>query len=70
MKDMGLLHYFLGLEIWKQDGELFFSQGKYAKEIQSNFHMESCKPMEAPFSGKWRKEDATSNDVVDATFYR
>ena len=29
MKDMGLLHYFLGLEIWQRDGELFVSQGKY-----------------------------------------
>jgi hypothetical protein len=25
MKDLGLLHYFLGLEIWQRDGELFFS---------------------------------------------
>ena len=31
MKDMGLLHYFPGLEIWQRDGELFVSQGKYAK---------------------------------------
>ena len=26
MKDLGLLHYFLGLEIWQQEGELFVSQ--------------------------------------------
>ena len=25
MKDMGLLHYFLGLEIWQREGELFVS---------------------------------------------
>jgi hypothetical protein len=31
MKDMGLMHYFLGLEVWQGDGELFVSQGKYAK---------------------------------------
>ena len=31
MMDMGLLHYFLGLEIWQQDGEKFVSQSKYAK---------------------------------------
>ena len=37
MKDLGLLHYFLGLEIWQQEGELFVSQGKYAKEILENF---------------------------------
>ena len=70
MKDMGLLHYFLGLEIWQRDGELFVSQGKYAKEILRKFHMESCKPMETPLAGNWRKEDATSGEVVDATVYR
>ena len=45
-KDMGLLQYFLGLEIWQQDGEIFVSQGKYEREILGKFHMESCKPME------------------------
>ena len=30
IKDMGLMHYFLGLEVRKGKGELFFSQGKYA----------------------------------------
>ena len=61
MKDMGLLHYFLGLEIWQQEGELFVSQGKYAWEILGKFHMEDCKPMDTPLPGNWRKEDATSD---------
>ena len=39
MKDLGLLHYFLGLEIWQREGELFVSQGKYAREILEKFHM-------------------------------
>ena len=51
MKDMGLLHYFLGLEIWKRDGELFLSQCKYSKEIMRKFHMEDNKPMETPLAG-------------------
>ena len=25
MKDMGLMHYFLGLEVWQKDGEVFVS---------------------------------------------
>jgi hypothetical protein len=70
MKDLGLLHYFLGLEIWQRDGELFVSQGKYTREILGKFQMESCKPMDTPLLGNWRKEDATFGEVVDATIYR
>eukprot|EP00253_Pinus_taeda_P009394 PITA_09394 len=51
MKDMGLMHYFLGMEVWQGDGEIFISQGNYANEILRRFHMESSKPMEAPLDG-------------------
>jgi hypothetical protein len=51
MKDLGLLRYFLGLEIWQRDGELFVSQGKYAREILGKFHMEGCKPIDTPLPG-------------------
>eukprot|EP00253_Pinus_taeda_P019684 PITA_19684 len=70
MKDIGLMHYFLGLEVWKGDGELFVSKGKYENEILQNFYMESCKPMETPLATNWRKEDVTSGEEVDATIYR
>ena len=70
MNDVGLLHYFLGLEIWQQEGELFVSQGKYAQEILGKFHMKESKPMDTPLSGNLRKEDATSAKVVDAIVYR
>jgi hypothetical protein len=66
IKDMDFLH-FLGLEIWQQDGEIFVSQGKYAREILGKFHMEGCK--DTPLPGNWKKEDATSGEVVDATVY-
>lgn len=51
MKEMGFMHYLLGLEVWKGDGELFVSQSKYANEILQRFHMERCKPMETPLAG-------------------
>ena len=69
MKDLGLLHYFLGLEIWQREGELLVSLGNYAWEILGEFHMEDCKPMDTPLPRNWRKEDATSAEVVDATVY-
>eukprot|EP00253_Pinus_taeda_P010084 PITA_10084 len=70
MKDLGLLHYFLGLEIWQRSGGLFVSQGKYSREILENFNMHGCKPDDTPLPGGWRKEDATLGEEVDATVYR
>eukprot|EP00253_Pinus_taeda_P011898 PITA_11898 len=58
-----------GMEVWQRDGGVFVSQGKYANEILGRFHMEMCKPMETPLAGNWRKEDATSGEVVAATVY-
>eukprot|EP00253_Pinus_taeda_P034876 PITA_34876 len=60
MKDLRLIHYFLGMEVWQGDGELFVSQGNYANMILKKFHMERSKPMETPLLGNWREEDATS----------
>eukprot|EP00253_Pinus_taeda_P036377 PITA_36377 len=48
MKDLGLLHYFLGLEIWHRSDGLFVSQGKYAREILEKFNMHGCKPVDTP----------------------
>ena len=70
MKDMGLMHYFLGMEVWQGDGELFVSQGKYSNDILRRFCMESRKSMETHLEGNWRKEDATLGEVVEAIFYR
>ena len=70
MKDLGHMHYFMGMEVWQGDGELFVSQGKYANEILKRFQMESSKPMETPLAGNSRKEDVTFAEVVEAIIYR
>ena len=70
MKDMGLIHYFLGLEVWKGDGELFVSKGNYSNEIIQRFQMDSCKPMEIPLVTNSRKEDATPSEEADAIVYQ
>ena len=33
MKDLGLMHYFLGLEVQKRLGKVFLIQGKYVVKI-------------------------------------
>ena len=33
MKDLGMMHYFLGIEVWQRTDEIFLSHGKYTVEI-------------------------------------
>jgi hypothetical protein len=48
MKDLGMMHYFLGLEVWQKPDEIFLSQRKYAVEILKRFEMMDCKSMHTP----------------------
>jgi hypothetical protein len=43
LKDLGQLHYFLGIEVKQQDGELHLSQMKYASDILRHADMQNCK---------------------------
>jgi hypothetical protein len=70
MKDIGLMHYFLGMEVWQEDGHVFLGQGKYAADILSRFQMEDCRPMSTPMVTNWRKLSASESELVDATRYR
>jgi hypothetical protein len=45
MKDLGMMHYFLGLEVWQRLSDIFFNQGKYIVEILKRFRMMDCKAM-------------------------
>jgi hypothetical protein len=42
MKDLGELHYCLGLEVWRNVGQTFVSQGKYVIEVLKRFKIDHC----------------------------
>jgi hypothetical protein len=68
MKDMGMMHYFLGLEV-KPD-EIFLNQGKYTVKILKRFKMMDCKAMPTPMVTNLKLLSDTSSKTVDATMYR
>ena len=39
MKDLGMMHYFLGMEVWQSSDGIFLGQGKYAIDILKKFGM-------------------------------
>jgi hypothetical protein len=48
MKDLGPMHYLLGLEFCQSPEKIFLNQGKYAIEILNKFDMLECKSMATP----------------------
>eukprot|EP00253_Pinus_taeda_P023475 PITA_23475 len=72
MKDLGLINYFLGLEVWQKPGEIFLSQGKYVVKVLERFSMVDCKPVTTPMELDFKKLSSSVVGPVlrNATEYR
>ena len=72
MKDLGIMHYFLGLEVWQRSDEIFLSQGKYTIDVLWRFGMMDCKSMATPMVSSLKKlhETDSSIDPVDSMMYK
>jgi hypothetical protein len=70
MKDLGLMHYLLGLEVWQSAERIFLNQGKYAVEILKRFDMLECKSMNTPMETKLKLLVDTLSELIDAMLYR
>lgn len=70
MKDLGLTHYFLGLEVFQDDSQFFVSQIKYANDLLHKFGLENCTTVATPIAHgeSLSKEDGVAR--VDVHTYR
>ncbi|KAK9757157.1 hypothetical protein RND81_01G144300 [Saponaria officinalis] len=70
MTDLGLMNYFLGLEVKQTLEDIFISQRKYADAILKRFKMDKCKVMTTPLAvnEKLFKEDEA--EKADYSTYR
>jgi histone deacetylase 1/2 len=72
LKDLGDLHYFLGIEVKRNADGLILSQEKYARDIIKRTSMSNCKPVNTPLPSteKISIEDGDSLGSEDSTNYR
>ena len=70
MKDLDLMHCFLGMEVWQIADEISLGEGKYAVEILKRFGMMDCKAMTSPMASNLKLLSDASLDLVAATMYR
>ena len=70
IKDLGDLHYFLGIQITPSPHGLLPSQSKYASDILHRFHMESAKPTKTPCCPSTRLVPSDGVPLLNPTEYR
>jgi hypothetical protein len=70
MKDLGMIHYFLGLEVWQRSDGIFLNQGKYVVEILKRFEMLDRKGMVTSMVSNLKLLPDTTSKIVDSTLYR
>ena len=69
MKDLGMMHYFLGMEVWQNADGISLGQGKYTVEILNRFMMMDCKAMATPMALNLKLLSVASSKMVDAMMY-
>jgi hypothetical protein len=71
MKDLGMMHYFLGVEVWQRTNDIFPSQGKYTVDILKKFGMTNCKSIPTPMvmDLKQMNDASTDSGEIDPHLY-
>jgi len=72
LKDLGELHYFLGIEVHKTNGGILLTQEKYTSDLLKRDGMADCKSVNTPLSTseKLSLYEGTPLGAQDTTRYR
>jgi len=70
MKDLGELHYFLGIEVTQSPKGIWLLQKQYALNKLSEYGMTGCKPISIPLEQNVKLSADVGDLVEDTTMYR
>nr|XP_020153304.1 uncharacterized mitochondrial protein AtMg00810-like [Aegilops tauschii subsp. strangulata] len=70
IKDLGPLHYSLGIEVVRRADGFFLHQQQYAQDLLERAGMLNCKPVPTPIDTKAKVSALDGSPAPDAAFYR
>jgi hypothetical protein len=70
MSDLGLLHYYLGIEVNQRPRGISLSQGAYALKIVEKCGLADCNPRQTPLENRLKLSKQSSEAPVDKTLFR
>jgi hypothetical protein len=70
MSDLGLLHYYLSIELKQSASVISLSQGAYAMKLLERCGLARCNPYQMPMEARLKLSKQSTQLVVDATTYQ
>nr|GEY24413.1 ribonuclease H-like domain, reverse transcriptase, RNA-dependent DNA polymerase [Tanacetum cinerariifolium] len=70
MSDLGLLAYYLGIEVTQTNGDISIKQSSYANKILKEAGMLDCNETLIPMDPGTRQTKVTEGTIVNSTEYR
>ncbi|KAJ7954712.1 Retrovirus-related Pol polyprotein from transposon TNT 1-94 [Quillaja saponaria] len=70
MSDLGMMHYFLGIEVVQSSAGIFISQKKYIRDVLHRFQMANCNSVNTPTEFGLKLSKDFGGKKVDNTFYK
>lgn len=70
MSDLGLLTYYLGMEVRQDVNEITICQKAYASKIVEKCNMANCNPTDTPMEQRMKLSSVVKGTEVDVTRYR
>jgi hypothetical protein len=70
MSDLGLLHYYLGIEVKQSTSHILLSQGAYAMKILERSGMKGCNLCHVPMEACLKLSKQSTQPLVDVTAYQ
>ncbi|XP_051130236.1 uncharacterized mitochondrial protein AtMg00810-like [Andrographis paniculata] len=70
ISDLGMLSYFLGLEVKQAEDRIFLSQNKYANDLLLKFGMHNCKAAATPMNTNEKLQLENGTKATDPSYFR
>ena len=70
MSDLGLLSYYLGIEVCQNSQGITLNQSAYAKKVLDKCGMKDCNPSQIPMEPRLKLSKESTSPPVDTTLYR
>ncbi|CAI8619363.1 unnamed protein product, partial [Vicia faba] len=70
ISDLGMMHYFLGIEAVQSNAEIFLCQKKYVLDVLDRFQMKHCNVVNTPVEVSLQLSKDSGGKEVDNIFYK